>query len=166
MKLINQTLYMANWLSVSLAAEKYGISEEQIHEWIRLGYLRCSSLDKDPYEDSNPMVDAEDLEKSLEFNSTKSYPEDDATIERVPKEHLDWLYKENARLTKANDDLLEENYRRSQRETKLQAEFEKMADLTHRILSLNEKILNHNGAIKGKKTSVWSFLCRLFRKES
>lgn len=157
---------MANWLSVSLAAEKYGISEEQIHEWIRLGYLRCSSLDKDPYEDPNPMVDAEDIEKSLEFNSTKSYPEDDATVERVPKEHLDWLYKENARLTKANDDLLEENYRRSQRETKLQAEFEKMADLTHRILSLNEKILNHNGAIKGKKTSVWSFLCRLFRKES
>lgn len=166
MKLINQTLYMANWLSVSLAAEKYGISEEQIHEWIRLGYLRCSSLDKDPYEDPDPMVDAEDLEKSLEFNSTKSYPEDDATIERVPKEHLDWLYKENARLTKAYDDLLEENYQRSQREAKLQAEFENMADLTHRILSLNEKILNHNRAIKGKKTSAWSFLYRLFRKES
>ena len=157
---------MANWLSVSLAAEKYGISEEQIHEWIRLGYLRCSSLDKDPYEDSDPMVDAEDLEKSLEFNSTKSYPEDDATVERVPKEHLDCLYKENARLTKAYDDLLEENYQRSQREAKLQAEFENMADLTHRILSLNEKILNHNRAIKGKKTSAWSFLCRLFRKES
>lgn len=157
---------MAIWLSLSLAAKKYGISEEQIHEWIRLGYLRCSSLDKDPYEDSDPMVDAEDLEKSLEFNSTKSYPEDDATVERVPKEHLDWLYKENARLTKAYDDLLEENYQRSQREAKLQAEFENMADLTHRILSLNEKILNHNRAIKGKKTSAWSFLCRLFRKES
>jgi hypothetical protein len=96
---------MANWLSVSLAAEKYGISED---EWIRLGYLRCSSLDKDPYDDPDPMVDAEDLEKSLEFNSTKSYPEDDATIERVPKEHLNWLYKENARLTKVNDDLYEE----------------------------------------------------------
>lgn len=163
MKLINQTLYMANWLSISLAAEKYGISEEQIREWIRLGYLRCSSLDKDPYEDPDPMVDAEDLEKSLEFNSTKSYPEDDATIERVPREHLEWLYKENTRLTKDYDDLLEINYRRSQREEKLQAEFEKMADLTHRILSLNEKILNNDRAIGGKKTSVWSFLCRLFR---
>lgn len=130
---------MANWLSVSLAAEKYGISEEQIHEWIRLGYLRCSSLDKDPYEDPDPMVDAEDLEKSLEFNSTKSYPEDDATIERVPKEHLNWLYKENARLTKVNDDLYEENYRRAQREARLQEGFEKMSDLTHRILSLNER---------------------------
>ena len=54
----------------------------------------------------------------------------------------------------------------AQREAKLQAEFENMADLTHRILSLNEKILNHNRAIKGKKTSAWSFLCRLFRKES
>lgn len=157
---------MANWLSVSLAAEKYGISKEQIHEWIRLGYLRCSSLDKDPYEDPNPMVDAEDLEKSLEFNSTKSYPEDDATIERVPKEHLNWLYKENARLTKVNDDLYEENYRRAQREARLQEGFEKMSDLTHRILSLNEKILNNDRKMKGGKTSAWSFLCRLFRKES
>ncbi len=157
---------MANWLSVSLAAEKYGISEEQIHEWIRLGYLRCSSLDKDPYEDPDPMVDAEDLEKSLEFNSTKSYPEDDATIERVPKEHLNWLYKENARLTKVNDDLYEENYRRAQREARLQEGFEKMSDLTHRILSLNEKILNNDRKMKGGKTSAWSFLCRLFRKES
>ncbi len=157
---------MAIWLSASLAAEKYGISEEQIHEWIRLGYLRCSSLDKDPYEDPDPMVDAEDLEKSLEFNSTKSYPEDDATIERVPKEHLNWLYKENARLTKVNDDLHEENYRRSQREAKLQVEFEKMADLTHRILSLNEKVLDNDRKMKGGKTTAWSFLCRLFRKES
>ena len=157
---------MANWLSVSLAAEKYGISIEQIHEWIRLGYLRCSSLDKDPYEDPDPMVDAEDLEKSLEFNSTKSYPEDDATIERVPKEHLNWLYKENARLTKAYDDLLEENYRRAQREARLQEGFEKMSDLTHRILSLNEKVLNNDRKMKGGKTTAWSFLCRLFRKES
>ena len=139
---------MAIWLSLSLAAKKYGISEEQIHEWIRLGYLRCSSLDKDPYEDPDPMVDAEELEKSLEFNATKSYPDDDATVERVPKEHLDWLYKENARLTKACDDLLEENYK----------------NLTHRILSLNEKILNNNKTIKGKKVSAWSFLCRLFRQ--
>ncbi|WP_044265547.1 hypothetical protein [Bacteroides timonensis] len=157
---------MANWLSVSLAAEKYGISEEQIREWIRLGYLRCSSPDKDPYEDPDPMVDAEDLEKSLEFNSTKSYPEDDATIERVPKEHLNWLYKENARLTKAYDDLLEENYRRAQREARLQEGFEKMSDLTHRILSLNEKVLNNDRKMKGGKTTAWSFLCRLFRKES
>lgn len=157
---------MANWLSVSLAAEKYGISKEQIHEWIRLGYLRCSSLDKNPYEDPDPMVDAEELEKSLEFNSTKSYPEDDATIERVPKEHLNWLYKENARLTKAYDDLLEENYRRAQREARLQEGFEKMSDLTHRILSLNEKILNNDRKMKGGKTTAWSFLCRLFRKES
>ena len=155
---------MAIWLSLSLAAKKYGISEEQIHEWIRLGYLRCSSLDKDPYEDPDPMVDAEELEKSLEFNATKSYPDDDATVERVPKEHLDWLYKKNARLTKACDDLLEENYKRAQREEKLQAGFEKMADLTHRILSLNEKILNNNKTIKGKKVSAWSFLCRLFRQ--
>lgn len=62
------------------------------------------------------------------------------------------------------DDLLEENYKRAQREEKLQAGFEKMANLTHRILSLNEKILNNNKTIKGKKASAWSFLCRLFRQ--
>lgn len=153
---------MANWLSTSMTAEKYGISEEQIREWIRLGYLRCSSLDKEPYDDPDPMVDTEELDKLLEFNSTKSYP-DDAAVERIPKEHLDWLYKENARLTKANDDLLEENYRRSQREAGQQAEFDEMVNLTHRILSSNEKVLDNNGIIGDGITSVWSFLCRLFQ---
>ena len=69
-------------------------------------------------------------------------------------------------MTTLYDDLYEENYRRAQREARLQEGFEKMSDLTHRILSLNEKILNNDRKMKGGKTSAWSFLCRLFRKES
>ena len=42
---------MANWGSIKSVAEKYGIPEEQIHEWIRLRYLTCSSIDTEPYED-------------------------------------------------------------------------------------------------------------------
>ena len=52
---------------MKLAAEKYGISEERILEWIRLSYLTYSSLDKEPYDDTNPMVDTEELDKALVF---------------------------------------------------------------------------------------------------
>ena len=35
---------MANWLSTKSVAEKYGIPEEQIREWIRLDYVTYSSF--------------------------------------------------------------------------------------------------------------------------
>ena len=97
---------MANWLSTKSVAEKYGIPKEQIREWIRLRYLTCSSIGTEPYEDNDPLIDTEELDKALEFNSLKSYP-DDTMMERVRKEHLNWLYQEKARLEKVNDDLLE-----------------------------------------------------------
>ena len=96
---------MANWLSTKSVAEKYGIPKEQIREWIRLHYLTCSSIGTEPYEDNDPLIDTEELDKALEFNSLKSYP-DDTMMERVRKEHLNWLYQEKARLEKVNDDLL------------------------------------------------------------
>ena len=37
---------MANWLSMQSTAEKYGIPEEQIREWIRLDYVTYSSFFK------------------------------------------------------------------------------------------------------------------------
>ena len=98
---------MANWLSTKSVAEKYGIPKEQIREWIRLRYLTCSSIGTEPYEDNDPLIDTDELDKALEFNSLKSYP-DDTMMERVRKEHLNWLYQEKARLEKVNDDLLEE----------------------------------------------------------
>ena len=35
---------MANWLSMQSTAEKYGIPEEQIREWIRLDCVTYSSF--------------------------------------------------------------------------------------------------------------------------
>lgn len=67
---------MANWLSTKSVAEKYGIPKEQIREWIRLRYLTCSSIGTEPYEDNDPLIDTEELDKALEFNSLKSYPDD------------------------------------------------------------------------------------------
>ena len=78
---------MANWLSTKSVAEKYGIPKEQIREWIRLRYLTCSSIGTEPYEDNDPLIDTEELDKALEFNSLKSYPDD--TMMELP--HGLWL---------------------------------------------------------------------------
>lgn len=60
---------MANWLSIQAAAEKYGVTEGVIREWIRLNYLTISSLKRDPFEDPDPLVDADELDRALELKS-------------------------------------------------------------------------------------------------
>lgn len=99
---------MANWLSVKSAAEKYGISEEVILEGIRLRYLSCSSFHKEPFEDDNPMVNIDEIDDFLRFNAAEPHP-DDATMERIPKKQLSWLYQEIERLEKENKDLMKYN---------------------------------------------------------
>ena len=138
---------MANWLSTKSVAEKYGIPKEQIREWIRLRYLTCSSIGTEPYEDNDPLIDTEELDKALEFNSLKSYP-DDTMMERVRKEHLNWLYQEKARLEKVNDDLLEEIHKHARRETELGENLEKM-------------MKDYENKISGKG-GIWPFLYHLF----
>ena len=51
-------------------------------------------------------------------------------MERVRKEHLNWLYQEKARLEKVNDDLLEEIHKHARRETELGENLEKMMNYT------------------------------------
>lgn len=51
------------------------------------------------FEDPDPLVDADELDRALELKSMQSYP-DDETIERIPRGHLDWIYQENSRLAK------------------------------------------------------------------
>ena len=80
---------MANWLSTKSVAEKYGIPKEQIREWIRLRYLTCSSIGTEPYEDNDPLIDTDELDKALEFNSLKSYPDDTMMERAVSYTHLD-----------------------------------------------------------------------------
>ena len=138
---------MANWLSTKSVAEKYGIPKEQIREWIRLRYLTCSSIGTEPYEDNDPLIDTDELDKALEFNSLKSYP-DDTMMERVRKEHLNWLYQEKARLEKVNDDLLEEIHKHARRETELGENLEKM-------------MKDYENKISGKG-GIWPFLYHFF----
>lgn len=152
---------MANWLSTKSVAEKYGIPKEQIREWIRLGYLTSSSMDTEPYEDKNPLVDTNELDKALEFNSLKSYP-DDTLMERVRKEHLNWLYQEKARLEKINDDLLEENHMHTRREAELEENFEKMMNYTNEVLALHKKIIKDYENMLSEKGKLWPFLYHLF----
>ena len=152
---------MANWLSTKSVAEKYGIPKEQIREWIRLRYLTCSSIGTEPYEDNDPLIDTDELDKALEFNSLKSYP-DDTMMERVRKEHLNWLYQEKARLEKINDDLLEINYHHTQREVELEENFEKIMNYTNEILALHKKIMKDYENMMLEKGGVWPFLCHLF----
>ena len=152
---------MANWLSTESVAEKYGIPKEQIREWIRLRYLTCSSIGTEPYEDNDPLIDTDELDKALEFNSLKSYP-DDTMMERVRKEHLNWLYQEKARLEKVNDDLLEEIHKHARRETELGENLEKMMNYTHEILEIHEKMMkDYENKISGKG-GIWPFLYHFF----
>ena len=152
---------MANWLSTKSVAEKYGIPKEQIREWSRLRYLTCSSIGTEPYEDNDPLIDTDELDKALEFNSLKSYP-DDTMMERVRKEHLNWLYQEKARLEKVNDDLLEEIHKHARRETELGENLEKMMNYTHEILEIHEKMMkDYENKISGKG-GIWPFLYHLF----
>ena len=156
---------MANWLSVSLAAEKYGVTEGVIREWIRLNYLTISSLRRDPFEDPDPLVDTEELDRALELKSIQSYP-DDETIERIPRGHLDWIYQENSRLAKKNDDLREENYLHVQWEAKLKADLDKMIELTDRLNSLHQKIVEDYKSTLSSRFEIWpSFWHLLFSKK-
>ena len=83
-------------------------------------------------------------------------------MERVRKEHLNWLYQEKARLEKINDDLLEINYHHTQREAELEENFEKIMNYTNEILALHKKIMKDYENMMLEKGGVWPFLYHLF----
>ena len=100
---------MANWLSIQAAAEKYGVTEGVIREWI---------------------------------------------------------YQENSRLAKKNDDLREENYLHVQWEAKLKADLDKMIELTERLNSLHQKIAEDYKSTLSSRFDIWSsFWHLLFSKK-
>ena len=137
---------MANWLSIQAAAEKYGVTEGVIREWIRLNYLTISSLKRDPFEDPDPLVDADELDRALELKSMQ--------------------YQENSRLAKKNDDLREENYLHVQWEAKLKADLDKMIELTERLNLLHQKIAEDYKSTLSSRFDIWSsFWHLLFSKK-
>ena len=107
------------------------------------------------------MVDTDELDKVLESNSIKSCP-DDETIERVPKGHFDWLYQENARLAKINDDLREEIYSHVQWEKELNDDFTKITELANKVISLHRQIIMDYEGLLNAKVGIRSFLRYLF----
>ena len=110
-------------------------------------------------------MDTEELDRALELKSIQSYP-DDETIERIPRGHLDWIYQENSRLAKRNDDLREENYLHVQWEAKLKADLDKMIELTDRLNSLHQKIVEDYKSTLSSRFEFWpSFWHLLFSKK-
>lgn len=105
------------------------------------------------------------LDRALELKSIQSYP-DDETIERIPRGHLDWIYQENSRLAKRNDDLREENYLHVQWEAKLKSDLDKMIELTDRLNSLHQKIVEDYKSTLSSRFEIWpSFWHLLFSKK-
>lgn len=153
---------MANWISLKSAAEKYGISEEQFREWTRLKYLRYSSIDKEPYEDSNPMLDTEEIDKALEFNTMESYP-DDENMERISKVHIHFLYSEIARLEELNDKLEKVSNLQSEQINLLKGYNEKLMNMINESLFCNKGAINDCKDILNQDNKVWHFLSHLFK---
>lgn len=156
---------MAIWVSIKSAAEKYGIPEKQIHEWIRLRYISSSSLDNEPYEDNNPMVNIEEIDKALDFNSLQAHP-DDETVERVSKAHLEQLYQENARLEKENDDLMKDICQHTKEEKWLKEQNEKIFKLSEGYYQLTHKIMDYCDEISKQNANICSLILQLLKPEN
>ena len=152
---------MANWLSTKSVAEKYGIPKEQIREWIRLRYLTCSSIGTEPYEDNDPLIDTDELDKALEFNSLKSYP-DDTMMERVRKRAFELALSGESTLRKNQRRLIRNQLSSYPTEVELEENFEKIMNYTNEILALHKKIMKDYENMMLEKGGVWPFLCHLF----
>lgn len=99
---------MANWLSLESTAEKYGLPEKQLYEFVRLGYVTYSSIvDLIPDEEGKVLIDTDVLDDYLHRHAIGAYPED-STITRVPVEHLRWLEEQQDELQETIDELMEE----------------------------------------------------------
>lgn len=71
---------MANWLSVGSTAQKYGITEEEINELIRLRYITSSFIHDKPDIKSELFVDTDEIEDLPETVSLYKR----ATNDRIP----------------------------------------------------------------------------------
>lgn len=99
---------MANWLSLESTAEKYGLPEKQLYEFVRLGYVTYSSIvDLIPDEEGKVLIDTDVLDDYLYRHAIDAYPED-STITRVPVKQLRWLEERQDELQETINELMEE----------------------------------------------------------
>lgn len=136
---------MTKWISVKSAAEKYGTTEEVIHSLIRLRYITFSFVnDHKLGGDCGTklmMVNDEEMEEALEFNTVASLPSEveEESIVRIPFAELNDLLEINDNLREANKALSEELERFKNREEKQGTLLEWGIKLRSRIVSLGSR---------------------------
>lgn len=102
-------LYMANWISIKDAAQKYDTTEENICELIRLRYIAFSYLNDDKlggnYRDKLLMIDADEINIQLDINvvETLKEGEEKSPVVRIPLEELKDLLEINDELREKSD---------------------------------------------------------------
>lgn len=155
---------MANWLSVESAAKKYGVTEKEINEWIRLRYIASSSLHDEPDVKNGLFVDIEEIEFLLRINATASLPDDETTL-RVPVKQFESLITENKSLQDFNDEILEFIYFYRQREERLNKGITKLAILTNKMQSLSVAMTRETECTMYKRSKyLWAILRHFFKK--
>lgn len=155
---------MANWLSVESAAKKYGVTEKEINEWIRLRYIASSSLHDEPDVKNGLFVDIEEIELVLRINATASLPDDETTL-RIPVKQFESLITENESLQDFNDEILEFICFYRQREERLNKDIKKLAILTNKMLSLSVAMTHETEYTMYKRSKyLWAILRHFFKK--
>lgn len=115
--------------------KKYGITEEEINELIRLRYITSSFIHDEPDIKNELFVDTDEIEDLLEFNADVRLPNDE-TVKKVPIKTLE--------LMKCTRELIA---------------------VANQVRSLDETIANDiQFAITKRNKRLWKTLCRFFRK--
>lgn len=155
---------MANWLSVGSTAQKYGITEEEINELIRLRYITSSFIHDEPDIKSEQFVDTDEIEDLLEFNAEYPLP-DDETVQRVPIKTLELMKQEKESLQEYSIELLEYIRLHHQRDLELMKCTRELVAVANQVLSLDETIANDiKLAITQRSKHLWRTLCHFFLK--
>lgn len=155
---------MANWISVEATAKKYGISEKEINEWIRLRYISGSFLCDEPNFKDGMFVDIDEFERVLTVNALPPLPDDETTL-RITTSEYESLLLENASLQDFNDEILEFIYFYHRKEERLNKDIKKLETLTRKMLSLSS-VMTHESERKMFKRSkyIWAILRYFFTK--
>lgn len=159
---------MANWFSIKSAAKKYGVTEKEINEWIRLRYVTGSSL-HDPYceeptAEDGLFVDIDELESRLRMNAIHTLPDDEKTV-RVPIQEFEGYVDANEDLQDFNDEILELIYFYKHKEEKLNKDIKKLAALTTKLRYLSMAMTCESERTMYKRSKyLWAVLRHFFNK--
>lgn len=160
---------MANWISITAAAEKYGTTEEVIRSLVRLRYINFSIVDE--YElvniDNNIlMVDADSINTVLDWNIVEALEEnpDDKSIVRIPLVDLNGLFLENEEGRKQQEELLDELNAVLRREAKHKKLLKELSTISSQVIDLQLTSMQQIKEIIEKEDDpLLSFFSKIFR---